>query len=235
MPECHSTNSFLLDLTRKISQPEGTIVITTQQSRGRGQHGNSWESEKGKNLTLSLLLKPNFLAVKEQFYLTMAVSLGVCDFLAERLAGSVKIKWPNDIIVSERKAAGILIENTLTGEKLEQSVVGIGMNVNQTVFATSNATSMAIELGYAFDLVTEFGFLIEKLEMRYLQLRSGKTSVIKMDYLKNLYRIGEERSFLSNGRIFLGRIAGIEESGKLRILSDGSLLFFGLKEIAFIK
>ena len=111
MPECHSTNSLLLDLTRKISQPEGTIVITKQQSRGRGQHGNSWESEPGKNLTLSLLLKPNFLAVKQQFYLTMAFSLGVCDFLTERSIGNVKIKWPNDILVNERKVAGILIEN----------------------------------------------------------------------------------------------------------------------------
>ena len=235
VPECHSTNSLLLDLTRKISQPEGTILITTQQSKGRGQLGSSWESESGKNLTLSLLLKPNFLAVKQQFYLTMAVSLGVCDFLTERLSGYVKIKWPNDILVNDRKVAGILIENTLTGEKLEQSVVGIGLNVNQTVFAATNATSMAIQSDNAYDLVTEFGFLAEKLEKRYLQLRSGRASEIKMDYLKNLYRIGEACSFVSNDRIFLGSIDGIEESGKLRIRSNGLLLFFGLKEIAFFQ
>ncbi len=233
MPECHSTNTLLLDLAQKTSQPEGTLVITNKQTQGRGQRGSGWETEKGLNLTMSLLLKPTFLSIKDQFYLTMAVSLGVHDFLVDRLPGDVKIKWPNDVMVGEKKITGILIENNLAGEKLQQSVVGIGLNVNQKIFSVGTATSMALEAKRGFDLSVELNFLIEKVEKRYLQVRSGKANEMKAAYLKNLYRIGEEHEFLLNGQRLTGKIEGVDESGKLKINNNGSITYFGLKEISF--
>jgi BirA family transcriptional regulator, biotin operon repressor / biotin---[acetyl-CoA-carboxylase] ligase len=233
VPECHSTNSLLLDLAQKTSQPEGTLVITNKQTQGRGQRGNGWETAEGKNLTMSLLLKPNFLSIKDQFYLTIAVSLGVHDFLVEQLGGDVKIKWPNDVMVGEKKITGILIENNLAGEKLQQSVVGIGLNVNQKAFSVGTATSMALVAKKEFDLSAELNGLVEKLEIRYLQLRSGKTAELKEAYLKNLYRIREEHTFTSNGQRLTGKIEGVDESGKLKIDSKGQVAYFGLKEISF--
>ncbi|MFM9836948.1 MAG: biotin--[acetyl-CoA-carboxylase] ligase [Cyclobacteriaceae bacterium] len=235
VPECHSTNTLLLDLAQRTSQPEGTLVISNKQTQGRGQRGNGWETEDGKNLTMSLLLKPTFLSIKDQFYLTIAVSLGVHDFLVQRLVGDVKIKWPNDVMVGEKKITGILIENSLAGEKLQQSVVGIGLNVNQKVFSVGIATSMALEVKKEFDLSTELNFLMERVEKRYLQLRSGKNVELKEAYLKNLYRIGEEHVFTSNGQRLTGKIEGVDESGKLKINSSGQVASFGLKEISFAR
>ncbi len=233
MPECHSTNTLLLDLAEKTSQPEGTLVITHKQTHGRGQRGNGWETEEGKNLTMSLLLKPIFLSIKDQFYLTIAVSMGVHDFLVERLVGDVKIKWPNDVMVGKKKIVGILIENSLAGEKLQQSVVGIGLNVNQQLFSVSTATSMALEAEKEFDLSAELNFLMESVEKRYLQLRAGKHKELKEDYLKNLFQIGEENTFVANSKNFNGTIEGVDESGKLRVNSNGVVSYFGLKEISF--
>jgi BirA family transcriptional regulator, biotin operon repressor / biotin---[acetyl-CoA-carboxylase] ligase len=233
VPECHSTNTLLLDLAQKTNQPEGTLVITNKQTQGRGQRGNGWETEQGKNLTLSLLLKPNFLSIKDQFYLTIAVSLGVYDFLVERLSADVKIKWPNDVMVAEKKMVGILIENNLAGERLQQSVVGIGLNVNQKIFSVATATSMALQAKREFDLSAELNFLMERVEKRYLQLRSGKTAELKEAYLKNLYRIGEEHTFATHSQRLTGRIEGVDESGKLKVNTNGEVIYFGMKEISF--
>jgi BirA family transcriptional regulator, biotin operon repressor / biotin---[acetyl-CoA-carboxylase] ligase len=233
VPECHSTNTLLLDLAQKTSQPEGTLVITNKQTQGRGQRGNGWEAEEGKNLTMSLLLRPTFLSIKDQFYLTIAVSLGVHDFLVDRLVGDVKIKWPNDVVVDEKKITGILIENSLAGERLQQSVVGIGLNLNQKVFSVGTATSMALETKKEFDLSAELNFLMESIEKRYLQLRSGKHKELKEDYLKNLFRIGEENTFVANSKNFIGTIEGVDEAGKLKVNSNGVVSYFGLKEISF--
>lgn len=235
MPECHSTNTLLLDLAQRTSQPEGTLVITNKQTLGRGQRGNSWETMEGKNLTMSLLLKPTFLSIKDQFYLTIAVSLGVYDFLLDQLLNDLKIKWPNDMMVGEKKIAGILIENNLAGEKLQQSVVGIGLNVNQKIFSVGTATSMALEANREFDLPEMLNLLIEKLEKRYLLLRSGKAHALKEEYLKSLYRLGEESAFSSHGQSLAGKIEGVDESGRLKINSNGLITYFGLKEISFVR
>ncbi|NOS55863.1 MAG: biotin--[acetyl-CoA-carboxylase] ligase [Cyclobacteriaceae bacterium] len=233
VPECHSTNTLLLELSQKTNQPEGTIVITHSQTRGRGQRGNGWEAEPGMNLTFSLLLKPHFMLAKQQFDLTMAVSLGVFDFLSARIPGRVKIKWPNDLLIGEKKITGILIENGLVGEQIQQSIVGIGLNINQTVFSIATATSLKMETGLDFANNDELNALLQKLETRYLQLRAGKRAELQAAYLKNLYRIGETHSFVANGQKMQGRIDGVDESGRLKVHTDGIDRFFGLKEISF--
>jgi BirA family biotin operon repressor/biotin-[acetyl-CoA-carboxylase] ligase len=185
------------------------------------------------NLTFSLLLKPHFILAKQQFDLTMAVSLGVFDFLSVRIPERVKIKWPNDLLIGEKKITGILIENGLVGEQIQQSIVGIGLNINQTVFSVATATSLKLETGLDFANNDELNALLQKLETRYLQLRAGKRAELRAAYLKNLYRIGEEQSFISNGQQLQGRIDGVDESGRLKVHTDGIDRFFGLKEISF--
>jgi BirA family transcriptional regulator, biotin operon repressor / biotin---[acetyl-CoA-carboxylase] ligase len=235
VPQCHSTNTLLIELAQKTNQPEGTLVITHTQTQGRGQRGNSWEAEPGKNLTFSFLLRPHFLSANEQFYLNMAVSLGLHDFLFEKISSPVKIKWPNDLMVLEKKIAGILIENSLATQAIQQSVVGIGLNVNQRTFSIDTATSMWLETNSEYAIAHELNLLLEKLEIRYLQLRSKKNDLLRADYLKNLFRMEEEHEFVSAGQHFLGTIEGIDIAGKLKINSKGKDLYFGLKEISFAR
>ncbi|MFN6088623.1 MAG: biotin--[acetyl-CoA-carboxylase] ligase, partial [Cyclobacteriaceae bacterium] len=115
-----------------------------------------------------------------------------------------------------------------------QSIVGIGLNVNQFSFSKDTATSLKLETGLDFDNNDELNSLVEKLEGRYLQLRAGKRLELLAIYLKNLYRVGEEHAFLVNGQQIQGRIEGIDESGRLKIQTNGKDRFFGLKEISFV-
>ncbi len=234
VPECHSTNTLLMELAQKTQQPEGTVVITKAQTKGRGQRGNGWEAEPGKNLTFSILLRPQFLTVNAQFNLTIAVSLGLIDFLKSRLSSQPLIKWPNDLLANGRKICGILIENTLAGDSIQQSVVGIGLNVNQQHFTIATATSLSLETGNEYDLSKELGDLVSCMESRYLQLRTGKVNELRQDYLNNLYWLNQEQHFVSHGRSFKGTIEGIDELGKLVVLEDGQKNYFGIKEISFV-
>src|SRR5882757_1221638 len=125
VPECHSSNTLLYELNDSSPLPEGTVVITDNQTAGRGQRGNIWETDPGLNITFSLLLKPGFLAAKNQFRLNMAVSLAVAEGLKRYVSSEVKLKWPNDIFISNKKIGGILIENQLQGMSLSESIVGV--------------------------------------------------------------------------------------------------------------
>ena len=118
LPSCHSTNEIAQNLLQGTVE-EGTIVITDHQFEGKGQRGNVWQSEPFANLTFSMILKPDFLKAREQFGLTMSVSLGIKSVLEQYLPGPVQIKWPNDILFRQKKIAGILIENNLRGQELD--------------------------------------------------------------------------------------------------------------------
>jgi BirA family transcriptional regulator, biotin operon repressor / biotin---[acetyl-CoA-carboxylase] ligase len=235
MPECHSTNPELQRLIQEKGSTEGLVVITNNQTAGRGQRGNTWESEPGKNLTFSIGLHPVFLSAKDQFHLNIAISLGLFDCLCQLLPSSeVKIKWPNDCMVDGKKICGVLIENQIVGLTIEQSVIGIGLNVNQLHFTTSRATSMALASKREFTLHDILETLLGTLEKRYLQLRAGKLSTLKMDYLEAMFRRGEEHPFKTENRNFKGVIVGINESGKLAVQVRDSLEFFDMKQIQFI-
>lgn len=234
VPECHSTSSLLLELTNKTNLPEGTIVITDNQTRGRGQRGNTWEAAPKMNLTFSILLKPTFLLVGEQFAITQAVSLALADFLRQRGAAPVKIKWPNDLMIGEQKVAGILIENTLAGNSIQQSVVGIGININQQAFEVPTATSLGLAMGKSFSLPHEWESLVEKLEQRYLQLKNSSKQSLEANYLEQLYRFGQRSSFEVDGQQVLGTIESVDANGRLLVAIDGETRAFALKEIRFL-
>ena len=236
MPECHSTNdeaSRLIDTSSHVL--EGTVVITNNQTSGRGQRGNTWVSEPGRNLTFSLLIKPTFLNAQDQFLLNKAFSLGLYDYLSQVLKGTVKIKWPNDMVVNNQKVCGILIENQIQGQNIQHSIVGIGLNVNQESFSLPTATSMKVLEGKDFVLNDSLNELLGHLERRYLQLRSGNLEELNSDYLSALYWLGETHLFRKVDEIFEGRITGIDSFGKLKVNVDGTTEYFELKQIQFLE
>lgn len=232
VPECHSTNSEALKLLQSNAQvAAGTVIITDNQTAGRGQRGNTWESEAGKNLTLSIILKPTFLHPKDQFQLNIAVSLGLYDYLTSQVT-HVKIKWPNDMMLGDQKACGMLIENQISGQQIQSCIIGIGLNVNQESFSLPTATSMAIKKGHAFELNEAFAELLQRVEARYLQLRSKIN--LKEEYVAALYGAGEKRSFKSGDEVFEGMISGIDSAGLLEVKVGEGKRYFNLKQIQLL-
>lgn len=233
VPECHSTNTLAAELSQRGSVVEGTLVITSNQFGGRGQRGNQWISEPGKNLTFSLILKPIFLKPDQQFRLTQVISLAVADYTKGRTHHVVKIKWPNDVLANNKKICGILIENSISGDTIQNSIVGVGLNINQTEFTENKGTSLKNEMGLDFDLQYELNELLLCIEVRYLQLRDGKIERLAEDYLQRLYRIGEVHSFRIGDNKKQGVIEGVDQRGRLVVLIDDVKQFFDLKEISF--
>ncbi len=232
VPECHSTNTLAVELSQRGSVVEGTLIITSNQFGGRGQRGNQWISEPGKNLTFSLILKPTFLKPDQQFRLTQVVSLAVADYASSK-ANGVKIKWPNDVLIKSKKTCGILIENSISVERIQTSVVGVGFNVNQIEFTGNKGTSLKNETGLDFDLQAELNDLLHCIEVRYLQLRDGKFEKLSDDYLQRLYRIGEQHLFKVYDIEKQGMIEGVDHRGRLVVSFDGIKQEFDLKEISF--
>jgi BirA family transcriptional regulator, biotin operon repressor / biotin---[acetyl-CoA-carboxylase] ligase len=233
VPECSSTNDLMQLICQKEQLSEGAIVITSNQTAGRGQRGNTWDTEPGRNLTFSLYLKPIFLPIQRQFFLNIFVSLGISDFLTKETGKKVQIKWPNDILLEEKKISGVLIENQIVGQMLASTVVGIGLNVNQQFFSIPTASSLLISMGIESDLQNTLESLLHCLESRYLQLKPGKYSDLRHEYLNKLFRINELHSFTDSHGTFNGTITGIDEIGRLQIRTNGEERSFDIKEIKF--
>lgn len=234
MPSCHSTNDICAELISKGGIVNGTIVITDHQNRGRGQGSNKWESEQGENLTLSIILDTSFLAVYKQFYLNMVVCLSLSDLLTEYLHSGVLIKWPNDIYYKERKICGILIQNMLKGNRLENSILGMGINVNQQDFENEMAISLRNVTGKWYDLQLVLNRLTEIIEKYYKVLKQGNYSKLRVLYMNRLMWLNENRTFEAEDR-FKGTITDIDDSGRLMISTGNGIRTFSFKEVKFIK
>lgn len=238
LEETESTNTYALNLLSKNKPSEGTVVSTLNQTAGRGQVGSNWFSEPGKNIAISVILYPVFLPVRDQFLLNQAISLAVFGFVSRFIPSGVKIKWPNDILVNEKKIAGILIQNTLTNTAFQSSIAGIGINVNQILFREDipNPTSLKIETGKESDINLLIGLLCEDIEKQYLRLRSGRYALPQQEYLENLYRFGQPSMYqrTDTQKVFQGRITGLEPSGKLIVEQGGLPRSYSLKEIKFL-
>jgi BirA family transcriptional regulator, biotin operon repressor / biotin---[acetyl-CoA-carboxylase] ligase len=241
-----STNSFILEhlskadlSTEKSAEKpiitEGYLAYTFNQTAGRGQYGNRWESEAGQNIAMSILLKPRFLEARQQFHLNKAISLAVHDVFQTYTEG-VSVKWANDIFIGDKKICGILIQNNISGTRLEASVVGIGINVHQTNFQDlSNASSLKLETGKTFDLHNIVEDICQAVEKRYWQLKSGHFSQLGEEYLSKLYRYSQDAMFqYPEGAYIQGKIVGISETGKLCLETKLGLVEFGIKEIKFV-
>ncbi len=237
LKEVDSTNTFLKNLASNSKPlPEGTVIMAENQYAGRGQQQNRWFTEAGKNLSFSILLKPTFLLLNDQFALTQAISLGVAKALSHVTGEGIKIKWPNDIYYNNRKLGGILIENMVQGAQINNSVIGIGLNINQEQFPEylPNATSLRQILHRDYDLKALLSEICGCIEAYYLQLKAGKAAEIKQEYLSFLFGLNETRNFRSNGEMFEGRITGVTERGLLKIQSGEIENEYNLKEVEFL-
>ncbi len=233
-----STNDFLINYIKENQISEGCVVWTENQTRGRGQKENEWKTEPFKNLTFSILLLPNFLSIEQQAYLNMCVSLSIYDILNSELnIDHLYLKWPNDIFVKDKKMGGILIESALRKNNIIQSVVGIGINVNQREYdetLKNRSTSMALETNKKYHLKTLLTQIYNAIMLRYQKLKSFEFEQIKREYQSKLYRLNEEHFFsTSNGERFLGAIQGVNHIGQLIIRTSNQNRVFNNKEVIF--
>ena len=230
-----STNNYTNELLRRSVIHEGAVVVANDQSMGRGQRGNSWQSQPGENLTFTVVLKPHFLTPQRQFVLNKMVSLAICDALVKWGCGGVKVKWPNDVYVGDRKVAGILIENSIKGNILTSAIVGIGLNVNQRNFPPDipNPTSLKMELGSPSQLDACLEELCTQLEANYFKVKADHKSLDGL-YLDSLYGLDQWADFVIGGMRQRANIRGINPIGLLQLeLSTGRKLECAFNEVEF--
>ena len=234
--DADSTNSYAARLLQKGYISEGTIIHTNYQSAGRGQKQNTWESEDGKNLLFSIVLYPEFVKPEDQFIISMSVSLGVCDFVMSFIP-LCRIKWPNDIYAGNDKIAGILIENTISGNTLNSTVAGIGININQEKFPRDllNPVSLKMLTGKEHNLdlcLKQIAFYLDK---RYKQLLSGNREEIRNEYRSYLYRLGEWYNYKTERGLLYGRIISVSDTGYLMVEDSRNRIHeFRFNDIDFI-
>ncbi|MEM9363571.1 MAG: biotin--[acetyl-CoA-carboxylase] ligase [Bacteroidota bacterium] len=230
-----STNLYLKNLIQSYTLKDYTTVVAKRQEKGRGQMGTNWESEEGKNLTFSVLKHFNTLDVKHQFHLNIAVSLALHTVLSEIKIPNVKVKWPNDIMSGSKKICGILIENVLIGSSVKQSVIGIGLNVNQVSFGNLiKASSLSVVSGRTFHLDYLLERILVKMKSFLENLENQSFSGMQNQYEALLFRKDVVSTFKRGEReLFSGIIRGISETGQLKVeLEDDSLTSFSFKEVS---
>jgi len=228
-----STNAYATRLLQKSKVNEGTVILAEYQTMGKGQVGNRWVSEAGSNLLFSLILRPDFLLAERQFYISMCVSSAIVDFLLP-FSNDVFTKWPNDILLNRKKVAGILIENSIMHKNLHTSVVGIGLNVNQSEFppGVPNPTSLSLVTGRQFNLSASRKLLLKSLTLHLNKLYGQRFGEIKTLYLNNLHGMNEWAMYTDSTRTFEGRIVDVADTGELIVVHrTGSTRQYGFREI----
>lgn len=231
-----STNTTASEYLRSGRAREGMVIRAGFQSAGKGQQGNRWESEDGKNLLFSIILFPDMVDPAEQFIIAQFISLGISDYLSGHISGC-KIKWPNDIYAGNDKIAGILIENSITGSAISSTVAGIGLNINQIVFPDRipNPVSLRMVTGKEYDISVCLPELLSCLDVRYKTLITGDRDQIRGDYRASLFRFGEWHEYRTGEGMFTGRIVAVGQTGCLMVEDrTGKTREFSFKEIEFI-
>lgn len=236
LDETSSTNNFLRSLVGKESLPEGSVVVSEYQTAGRGQVGNSWESEGGKNLMFSVILYPDFLPANRQFLISQIAALSVKETL-DTYVGDITVKWPNDIYWRDQKICGMLIENDLTGHSLYCSVIGIGININQQQFVSDapNPVSLTQITGKEYDREEVLSRFLNRLYTRYLALLSEQEDDIRRDYMAALYHRDGFHPYRDDQGDFQACIHDIEPTGHLILeLPDGERRRYAFKEVSVV-
>ncbi len=237
LEQTSSTNAYLQRLcsTPAVEPAEYTTVTARYQTAGKGQRGNSWEAEAGRNLLFSFLLYPRFMEARAQFALSQIVSLAVQQELSTYIA-DVTVKWPNDIYCGQRKICGMLIENELQGRRIDRSVVGIGLNVNQTRFMSDapNPVSLRQLTGRVYDCGALLAGILHRVAARYEALRGGTLTIAELStlYARVLFRREGFHPYRDAAGLFQARLSRIEPDGRL-VLQDtaGKLRSYLFKEV----
>ena len=232
-----STNLYLKDLMNSKPVSDYTVVMADVQLKGRGQMGTNWDAEPGKNLTFSVLKKLDKIELPNIFILNICVSLAIYHTLSKLNVPNLKIKWPNDILSGTSKICGILIENMLLGNRVNASVIGIGLNINQTNFkGLPRVSSLRLLLGDHLSLDMVMGSILKDLENTFLFYESNGILQLKKEYDELLFRKDKPSTFQDiQGKMFMGFIRGVSDEGKLVVeLEDEITKNFNLKEIKLL-
>jgi BirA family biotin operon repressor/biotin-[acetyl-CoA-carboxylase] ligase len=235
LDSCGSTNTVASKLLEAGYHKDDTIIITNNQTHGKGQRNTEWQTEPNSNLTFSIIKFPDFLVPNRGFYLNFIASLAVYNALKEYNLPQMKVKWPNDIYCGSKKLCGILIESKVIGKTVLSSIIGIGINVNQKLFKYDTATSISLVYGLDVSIEDLALGVIKNFNALYKQLRTGCFDFIRNQYLSNLYWLYETRTFDCEGVIFQGAIVDIDANGELVVRhSNGILHSYGYKKIKFL-
>lgn len=233
--EVDSTNNYAKQLLLSKAD-EATVVLARFQNAGKGQQGKYWESESGKNMLASIILYPYFLPAAKQFLISKVVSLGLVDFLKTKVK-NVAVKWPNDIYVGNKKIAGILIENTISGSNLQSAIVGIGVNLNQENFVSDapNPVSLKQITGLEYNAEIVADEVLQSILQWYEKLKIDDFKAIDSAYISTLFRMNEWAKYKKAEKAFEARIVEIGEFGQLQLeMRDGSVHEYLFKEVEFV-
>lgn len=236
LPETDSTSNYLTALSLKESIEEFTVVSADFQHAGKGQRGNSWESEKGRNLLFSIILYPEFLEARKQFTLSQAVALAIKEEL-DGFSDGFSIKWPNDIYWHEKKICGILIENDLLGSNIKKSIAGIGVNINQETFHSQapNPVSLFQITGRQYDTTAVLEGIVRRIVDNYTLLKNGGAQELSDRYHSALFRKEGFHAYRDESGEFMARIACVKPEGTLVLEDmDGNEKGYAFKEVQYI-
>lgn len=233
-----STNTLARQLLEQGELlPDLTVIDTEYQPEGRGQRGNSWESERGKNLTFSIVCHPRNIIASRQYILSQSIALAICQTLSRYTSG-ISIKWPNDIYWNDQKISGTLIECDLRGKYVENCIIGSGININQTTFTSDapNPVSLSMITGKEYNLEDILQETVDNFMSIYQQISEGHTDDIISKYSSHLYRRHGFHSYQEpGGQPFEAEIVEVEPTGHLHLRrKDGTEHRYEFKEVRFI-
>jgi BirA family biotin operon repressor/biotin-[acetyl-CoA-carboxylase] ligase len=229
-----STNNYIAKLLSDGNLADGTVIMADKQYAGRGQRGNSWHTENGKNLIFSCYIEYHELPVQKQEVITHIVSLSLFQVF-EIFNIHLDIKWPNDMLFEGKKVAGILIENQLERNFIKSSIIGIGCNINQIKFPDIHATSLAIISGKEHPIYEIASYLIHALNENFELLKQKQFSILKNNYLSKLWLLNKKSHFRDEFGVFIGMIIGTSEYGQLLVEKENTIRTYDLKEIEFLE
>lgn len=235
LDQIDSTNNLAKQWLDSGDISDGMVICAHYQSAGRGQGDKNWESEPGQNLAFSLMLLPHSLPASEQIRLNITISLAIHDFISLHIPHACTIKWPNDIYVGNQKVSGILIENSIQGEHIKQSICGIGININQKEFYANSPTSLALNTDMQYDLEKCLNECLHCIQQRINQMYQTPLSVLIEQYESVMYRIGLWTEFLKDEMPFHGIVEGLHESGCLKIQTEQGTQLFRNKELIWLQ
>lgn len=231
--EVDSTNNYAAKLMEAGKLAHGTVILAERQTAGRGQRGNKWESNGGNQFIASVYLETAFLSVERLVCFNMAFTLAVRATIQAYLTDAVCIKWPNDILVANKKNAGILIETQFKAGKVNSAIAGVGINLYQENELPSSIgwSQMRATVPEPFTVLTTF---TANLNSYFIQLKQGKDHQIRAEYLKYLWMLNQPITVkLTDGSELQGEIIGVNEVGDLMFQTNTAVKTFGIKEIQF--
>lgn len=227
LPTVDSTNIYAMQQVHAHMAKDGQVYFALEQTAGRGQRGKQWLSAPGTNIMMSMVFQVNGLSHEQQFPFNMAMALACYDYYKSMAGDEVSVKWPNDIYWRDRKAGGILIENLIQSGVWTWSVVGIGLNINQTRFdpsITRKPVSLKQITGKDTDLMEALNALAVHLRNRWDQLRRSPAAVFE-DYQATLYKKGAMVKLKKDNRLFDAIVRGVDNYGRLRVETTMEELF----------